>query len=413
MDPAHLPRVARPYSSQPASSLGALVSSAKPKLRNAPTLESHSAILTLPAVAATMPAKEPCRHLFDLPQELLDIIFDLTYSEISPMRLKTRLGWEKERSASMMAGRNAPPWPGSKATEFLVSREYFENATRAFVGNRALVLSGCDCPFGRGSDQYRNMIVRLVTQIEMHSAWPTVRLFWYNSPLEFGRLRSVQVTLKPVYFNAIVPKNVWETLLEEEDFLQIDAYTELTRVRGLQDIIVLPGKPSFGGSDIAQQTAMWEANVQKFGALIKPMVVKAKSADRIEQKIFSPPAGIFVPSAAKFKPSFAVKTTLDSPDEHQTPELESKTPNYSCGQLTAALAQQVQNLARHASPKQDANAQLGEVLRWIGQNHSDVLSRYLATRIATDTKPSAPATVLVEDNSITSIVDGLRNLSIL
>jgi len=111
-------------------------------LEDLPAAKTRKATCTAPMVdqqaqAVTSAMRTPVQHgraLFGLPQELQDIIFDLAYPRTDCVKYKGRRSWESHERARRRSNRAAyvaKPFPGPKASEWLVNKRFFQSAARA------------------------------------------------------------------------------------------------------------------------------------------------------------------------------------------------------------------------------------------------------------------------------------------
>ena len=85
---------------------------------------------------------ESIQHLLGLPQEIQDIIFDYAYYPPDNFKTIGRVSWElQEESNRKNYGPEyiIRPFPPPKVAEFLVSRCFFLNAGRAFIGQQVIM----------------------------------------------------------------------------------------------------------------------------------------------------------------------------------------------------------------------------------------------------------------------------------
>ena len=86
--------------------------------------------------------RTPSSHgLLSLAQELLDCIFDLAYPRSEDSVWLDRRQWEdqeREKQRAYRTTHTARPFPSPKVVKFLVSKLFFINAARAWVGNQKI-----------------------------------------------------------------------------------------------------------------------------------------------------------------------------------------------------------------------------------------------------------------------------------
>ena len=80
-------------------------------------------------------------HLFDLPQELQDVIFDYAYPPRRKFETTSRSYWEMietRKRRDIGKSYQLHPFPGPLVSRLLVSKRFFLNAAKAFIGNRVI-----------------------------------------------------------------------------------------------------------------------------------------------------------------------------------------------------------------------------------------------------------------------------------
>ena len=89
------------------------------------------------ATSSTRSGEPAKRHLFSLPQELQDLIFDLAYPRIEGFRVMQTKDWDVIELKRGLADPNyvARPKPKITVSAFLVSKQFFRTAAKAYVGN--------------------------------------------------------------------------------------------------------------------------------------------------------------------------------------------------------------------------------------------------------------------------------------
>ncbi|KAK3641323.1 hypothetical protein LTR56_011351 [Elasticomyces elasticus] len=208
-------------------------------------------------------------HLFSLPQEMLDMIFKLAYATVDDLRVISRKGWERklESPKTSYHDRN---FPVVKVQEFLVSKEYFVNAAKAFIANRTVCPSG----FAEVYDIYD------FAKQGIGRAWGReLRCSVYAVPRAcMWSLKSLIVTLSEVFFVSCLQPGpaIWECEYGEADFRKLRSLGKLLNLRGLThfSLIVTTGQHYIHTAD---DRLHWSRNVQRLDTLIRSQVLQPKA----------------------------------------------------------------------------------------------------------------------------------------
>lgn len=220
------------------------------------------------------------RHLglFDLPQELLDLIFNLAYPR--PFDDGTvciaRAPWERQerdKQRDNPAGYVARPF-SPKVNDFLVCKLFFVNATRAWTGNQSFdYTTNCSSIF---SDVGRGSLGGIVSGyvVDLRSAhWITENM--YRLPC----LKFLQLMIQPGIFEVIEPKYAWKEELTMADFEKVESSVQLTLLSGLKSIRLIPGRHRWVRT--VEDRAMWSKNVQTLEDLVRPFVTRERSPQEV------------------------------------------------------------------------------------------------------------------------------------
>ncbi|KAK5699220.1 hypothetical protein LTR17_023427 [Elasticomyces elasticus] len=208
-------------------------------------------------------------HLFSLPQEMLDMIFKLAYTAVDDLRVISREGWERKLDTPKTSYHDRK-FPVVKVQEFLVSKEYFVNAAKAFIENRTVCPSGfaevydiCDFAkqgIGRAWGRELRCSVYAVPPAGMRS------------------LKSLTVTLSEVFFVACDQPGpaIWECEYGEADFRKLRSLHRLLDLRGLThfSLIATTGKHYIHTAD---DRLHWNRNVQRLDTPIRSQVLQPKA----------------------------------------------------------------------------------------------------------------------------------------
>jgi hypothetical protein len=199
-----------------------------------------SSMASAPTSDATM-----SRHLLELPQELIDIIFELAYPDepgtlIGPSRWDTR---ERDRHLQDSAGTYVmKEYPGHKVNDFLISKTYFRNAAAAYVGNRSNSPSASLITMPRGRHT-RGIMSAYRKSARVDTIWEAADLYGTQ------QLRRLTITLSANPFRTTtsakghphpwLPGDLQKDICIEEftpeDFLHSMAVRNLLRLCGLKE----------------------------------------------------------------------------------------------------------------------------------------------------------------------------------
>ncbi|KAK5707394.1 hypothetical protein LTR17_020737 [Elasticomyces elasticus] len=193
-------------------------------------------------------------HLMALPQEMLDMIFELAYANDEKFTVVARSGWtalEKDRRDRCRGGAryHLRPFPEVKVQEFMVSKAFFTAAAKAFIQSRTITGTARDIR------AYRDGINTIVSN-GIGRAWirgMAIRMRVVPAPVP-SRLRSLIVEVNDIDFRSC-DLEPWYDDLSEADFAKLER--------------VAPN---------ATTKACWDRNVQRLDKLIRSKVLQCKVA---------------------------------------------------------------------------------------------------------------------------------------
>lgn len=110
----------------------------------------------------------PSQNLFDLPQELLDIIFEHAIPRLEDTKIISRSTWNyKELRNRKECGKSYifRPYPAPVVDQFLVSKRYFLNAAKVFISKQTL--KDPRDYYNRGSSPHYNIVLRFMQTAEI------------------------------------------------------------------------------------------------------------------------------------------------------------------------------------------------------------------------------------------------------
>lgn len=229
----------------------------KPLTPRATSLRGTTSSATTMALRA--PPHVPCKHLFDLPQELIDMIFDLAYHRPHGLMLSTRHLWSTINKSHS--------WPGSQVSRFLVSRAFLENASRAFIQPHTMTSR----LFATGNFQ-SSVIARFVARIVVRPSelWLLDILSSYTFP------NLTELTIAMGYYHLPGSRT---RLLKNTEFVQFEVYSNLLAIRYVPNI-KLSATPMSSLNEMGPGSqALWKSNAQQFGCFIERILMHDKPSD--------------------------------------------------------------------------------------------------------------------------------------
>lgn len=178
-------------------------------------------------------------HLFELPQEIQDMIFNLAYPPVNGFKALTKFQWEgRELTQTRNNGKTYTyrPFPSEKASEFLVSKRYFVSASRAFVSHQVF-----DADFMAHIIRSHKhcIILPYVTKAHLPSCLPGYNVA--NIADFLPNLRSLTITIDHWdYEEAVPPGFAWEDKLSSKEVLAVVTNLRRDKVVGLKDVRIIP-----------------------------------------------------------------------------------------------------------------------------------------------------------------------------
>lgn len=220
-------------------------------------------------------------RLFDLPQELQDIIFDFAYPEVPDLKLVTKKQWSDREyyERAKDSGYQVKPFPGPKAAEFLLSKAFFEAAIKAWLCNQWIE----DSMIAAASDQVEKFGMGLIGSLLFQRVvnllcGTVVSLGILNS---CPSLKRVRATIRQSDFRSEAPRFAWEVLYSDDEIQSTQAYTWATKLRGLVLFeATADDNARLYMRDDSKGMEIWKQNVKRVEDLVKPLVFQAKPAEK-------------------------------------------------------------------------------------------------------------------------------------
>lgn len=232
-------------------------------------------------------ASKPRPHLFDLPQEIQNIIFDLAYPPVEGFKPVIRWHWnirEKGKRKSDGSTYTIQPFPPPKVSQFLVSKRFFLAAAKAFIGNQAF--TDPESPRSLGVFGHRqNIVTRFMTKAKLELR--TLRYIGEATPF-LPSLRFLTLTmeddgfdlteLEDVKFDSIERRYPWEQELTDKDIRAVASYYHVERMAGVTEFCLICEDYRYRFDRTKEQKLLVELNVHKLENHIKSIVLKPRQS---------------------------------------------------------------------------------------------------------------------------------------
>lgn len=227
---------------------------------------------TTTMITASTSASEEGRKvgLLYLPQELEDIIFNLAYPCQPDAIWLDHNDWVKKERSKQRADRTCyttRAFPRTKVHEFLVSKQYFVAAARAWVGNQKIDTERSPAfdfvPTGMAGGIVSAYVVDMRCSLYNFIGTRMVYLL--------PRLVALEIVVDYWKFESVKPRTAWDDELTVQDFNEVEAVMKLTYLSGLRKFKLIPDRCYH--ADTEAQKERWARNVQAFEDLLRPYVV--------------------------------------------------------------------------------------------------------------------------------------------
>lgn len=278
--------------------------------------------------------------LFDIPLELREIIFDLAYPAaegvpaVEGFGIMSKAHWAENEFRSRMRddAHIVRPFPQPKALEFMVSKDFFEAASRAWIGNQWFQGHGPPAmPRPDGCYIDDTLLCRLARNLIWKGPRYSLDLHCYAS------VKNIRVIVGVESFQtASSSKYSWEEVYDDEDIETTEAYNNTIELYGLLTFEASPAR--IRSRDSAKsELDIWQANVKRFEELVKPHVLRQRETRTNEQS----PTPNYRPQVESTRAEaewdsqdhISNETTTDEPfDDH--PTLEDQVMDLTEADLT-------------------------------------------------------------------------------
>ena len=209
-------------------------------------------------------------HLLKLPQEIQDIIFDFAYPAIDHFKVITRTQWserewEKRRARGKSYARQ--PFTTPTVSSFLISKNFFTSAAKAFVSNQTLTHS-------HASILLRTPRCTLITTFVRKTILSLMDLMLLSANKKLPpTLKHIAVQVRSLDFNDCVgPKFAWEEVFSDSDLRAIIKHYKLDGISGLKEFQLLPDKNHYAKSQ--DEEKYWTFNIRILEGYIRMRVTK-------------------------------------------------------------------------------------------------------------------------------------------
>ncbi|KAK5675890.1 hypothetical protein LTS10_011622 [Elasticomyces elasticus] len=209
-------------------------------------------------------------HLMALPQEILDMIFELAFAGSGRLTIIAGVAWLDKKGTAEAISRNRSqgshiirPYLGRKVDEFMVSKTFFVTAAAAYMRNQ--VVCGTDL-----------VSLQLCTSTGIGKAWlRTLDCKMATLPTKpILTLRSLVISIGSYQFESVGLKPSDDELVEA-DFAKIRFIDDLLGIRGLKAFQL----HDTGRHRVSNPSdrARWDRNVQRLDTLIRSKVLQPKA----------------------------------------------------------------------------------------------------------------------------------------
>jgi hypothetical protein len=244
-------------------------------------------------------SKDPQRadafRLFDLPQELQDLIFELAYTEPS-FKLVSKPMWDLlQMETRRSTGKPEVDFPTHKVNEWMVSKKYFRAAAKAWVETQTTF------------ELVRDRVTLSISETDMREKFPSIDgAAAFGLFFEFGKTFPVELSFRPgwpehdyaniplcrrirglifivseEHFDVIDRGLAWEVEFTDEELMSMLELSTFTLPSKVEKLEVLP--EDLGEyADTDAKRAIFASNVENLRRLMwqhRSMEVQADSAD--------------------------------------------------------------------------------------------------------------------------------------
>ena len=233
---------------------------------------------------------KPRLHLFTLPQEIQDFIFDLAYPPIDGFKPISRLNWnwrEKRKRRSDGRTYTMQPFPPPKVSQFMVSKRFFLAAAKAFVGNQTFTDDDVPRSLGVLTSRRGNVVTCFVTKAKLElsdlrytlgagSFAPNLKSLTLT--VEDGDFDTEDLsTLENDSFANTTSKYPWEEELNDKDIEAVASYHNIEHFAGVKKFQLIP-KEECRNAETNAQKLLYNTNLCKLEEYIKSIVLRPRQS---------------------------------------------------------------------------------------------------------------------------------------
>ncbi|KAK1071177.1 hypothetical protein LTR74_003558 [Friedmanniomyces endolithicus] len=231
-------------------------------LASTPIITTEPDAQDLPVTTSSplsLPSPPPRRNrLLDLPQELRDTIFSLAFP-YEDVKNISRGEWEsREKKARREAGgsSNAMARFNHKVNEFMVSKAFFEEAARAFVGHSTGFVTGPVSNYiGDAWSDKAGIFVEYTTKISIASTH-------LDRCRALTNLTSLEVYIDIYDFEEWDADDVWRYPVSAEEVRKLRCYERIMSCQSLKEVAVVSAEIRSESRRSDAECAVWRQRLQ-------------------------------------------------------------------------------------------------------------------------------------------------------
>lgn len=252
----------------------------KPFQQPAPELES------VPAPASPVchqkspiPSRAPPQAPFKIPQELEDMIFDMAYPAEDLSRYISKEDWDKREMDTLRESESdytARPFPPATVNDLMVSRGFYDSASKAWARNQRFHNSSSGnnafrtlhfCFFNMGL--HKSFIVENCAELVLHH-FDNQNSRVYDLP----GLRYLSIEVNELLFKSLEPRFAWKCALSKEELETVMRSFKLDRLSALVKFTMSP--KAFSYAKTPTHKRQFAENVQALEDLVKPIATRCR-----------------------------------------------------------------------------------------------------------------------------------------
>ncbi|KAF2166619.1 hypothetical protein M409DRAFT_23253 [Zasmidium cellare ATCC 36951] len=224
-------------------------------------------------------AKKP--GLFDLPQELLDDIFDCAYPEEQGVEFVAKRNWSHTQFYHTRedSSYQTRPFPTPKVCDFLVSKTFLQNAAKAWIGNQVIdALLPAMLSLGRRTES--NEDLNLLFKYSRKVLWG---LLHAEDFFQFSAVKEVRMPVESCKL-LTDSKYPWQSVYDDEDIKKTEIYQQVCKFRGLTSFEAVTSDWYEIEEKSQTEQDIWNANLRKFEQLVTIEATKPKPEPELKNE---------------------------------------------------------------------------------------------------------------------------------